>query len=517
MKKHPQKLPIGIQTFADIRTDNYCYVDKTPLIARLVEQGRFYFLSRPRRFGKSLLVDTIAQAFSGKKDLFQGLYLEDNWDWSVTHPVIKLDFTQGILESRNRLNQRVVRMLHLQAEEYNLSLASDSPDHCLEEMIVRLYRKSGQQVVVLVDEYDKPILDNITDAAKAAELREGLRNIYSVLKAQGAHLRFVLLTGVSKFSKVSLFSGLNNLEDITLDARFSGLCGYTQEELETGFADYLDGVDLEQVKKWYNGYNFLGDSVYNPFDILLYFRNREFRPYWFETGTPSFLVRMLMEKKMFIPELENLTADEELLSSFDVDYIAPESLLFQTGYLTITGREQLFDEEYIYHLGFPNHEVRKSLSGSILHWYSQELASLKRNQVALFRALQANNFAALEEIFHAFFASIPHDWYRKNELSGYEGYYCSVVYCYFAALGLHVRPEDVTNLGRIDLTVCFEERVYIFEFKVNELTEPGCALEQIKEKRYAEKYQGQGKEIWLIGVEFSRTERNISRVEWEKG
>ncbi|WPD21724.1 MAG: ATP-binding protein [Candidatus Electrothrix scaldis] len=513
-----KKLPIGIQTFADIRTDNYCYVDKTPLISRLVEQGRYYFLSRPRRFGKSLLVDTLAQAFSGNKALFQGLYLEENWDWKTKYPVIKLDFAQGILTSRHQLDTVVQDMILQHATATEISLPPQNEVHLLfSRLIHELHKKTGQQVVVLVDEYDKPILDNITDAAKAAELREGLRNIYSVLKAQGSHLRFVLLTGVSKFSKVSLFSGLNNLRDITLDSRFGSICGYTQEELETGFADYLDGVDLDQVKKWYNGYNFLGDSVYNPFDILLYFDSREFRPYWFETGTPSFLVRMLMEKKMFIPEMEHLTADEELLSSFDVDYIAPESLLFQTGYLTITGREQLFDEEYIYHLGFPNHEVRKSLSGSILHWYSQELAPLKRNQVSLFRALQANNFTALEHIFHAFFASIPHDWYRKNELAGYEGYYCSVVYCYFAALGLHVRPEDVTNHGRIDLTVCFEERVYIFEFKVNELTEPGCALEQIKEKKYAEKYQGQGKEIWLIGVEFSRAERNVSRVEWEKG
>uniref|UniRef100_UPI004056FFB2 ATP-binding protein n=1 Tax=Candidatus Electrothrix sp. TaxID=2170559 RepID=UPI004056FFB2 len=513
-----KKLPIGIQTFADIRTDNYCYVDKTPLIARLVEQGRYYFLSRPRRFGKSLLVDTLAQAFSGNKDLFQGLYLEKHWGWSTQYPVIKLDFAQGILTSRQQLDTVVQDMVLQHASAAEIPLPPQNEVHLLFSWLIhKLHQKTGQQVVVLVDEYDKPILDNITDAPKAAELREGLRNIYSVLKAQGAHLRFVLLTGVSKFSKVSLFSGLNNLEDITLDSRFSSVCGYTQEELEDVFADYLDGIDLDQVKKWYNGYNFLGDSVYNPFDILLYFRNREFRPYWFETGTPSFLVRMLMEKKMFIPELEHLTADEELLSSFDVDYIAPESLLFQTGYLTITGREQLFDEEYIYHLGFPNHEVRKSLSGSILHWYSQELTSLKRNQVSLFRALQAHNFSALEQIFHAFFASIPHDWYRKNELAGYEGYYCSVVYCYFAALGLNVRPEDVTNHGRIDLTVCFEEQVYIFEFKVNELTEPGCALEQIKKKRYAEKYQGQGKEIWLIGVEFSRAERNVSRVEWEKG
>ncbi len=511
-----KKLPIGIQTFADIRTDNYCYADKTPLVAQLAEQGRFYFLSRPRRFGKSLLLDTLAEAFAGRKELFQGLYLENNWDWQVTHPVIKIDFAQGILESRDRLDRRLLRILTMQAKQHDLSLTCDLPDSCLEELIVQLHQKTGQQVVVLVDEYDKPILDNITDTDKAAELREGLRNIYSVLKAQSAHLRFVMLTGVSKFSKVSLFSGLNNLEDITLDSRFGSLCGYTQEELEDSFADYLDGVDLRQVKKWYNGYNFLGEPVYNPFDILLYLRNREFRPYWFETGTPSFLVRMLMERKLFIPELEDLTADDELLSSFDVDFIAAESLLFQTGYLTILKKEKLFDEEYVYHLGFPNHEVRKSLTGSLLHWYTHDLRSLKNNQLSLFRALRDNNFAGMEKIFHAFFASIPNDWYRKNEIAGYEGYYCSVVYCYFAALGLTVRPEDVTNHGRIDLTVRFAERVYIFEFKVNELTEPGCALDQIKRKKYAEKYQGQGTEIWLIGIEFSRTDRNISRFEWEK-
>ncbi|RWX52101.1 PD-(D/E)XK nuclease superfamily protein [Candidatus Electrothrix marina] len=512
-----KKLPIGIQTFADIRTDTYCYVDKTPLIARLVEQGRFYFLSRPRRFGKSLLLDTLAQAFSGNKELFQGLYLENNWDWKVTHPVITIDFAQGILTSRQQLNTIIEDIIQQHATAAEIVLAPHDEVQLLFAQLIReLHQKTGQQVVVLVDEYDKPILDNITDRDKAAELREGLRNIYSVLKAQGAHLHFVMLTGVSKFSKVSLFSGLNNLEDITLDSRFGSLCGYTQKELETGFAEYLEGVDLRQVKKWYNGYNFLGEPVYNPFDILLYFRNREFRPYWFETGTPSFLIRMLMERKLFIPELENLTADEELLSSFDVDYIAAESLLFQTGYLTITGKEQLFDEEYVYHLGFPNHEVRKSLTGSILHWYTHELSPLKNNQVSLFKALRDNNFAGMEKIFHAFFASIPHDWYRKNELAGYEGYYCSVVYCYFAALGLDVQPEDVTNHGRIDLTVRFEKRVYIVEFKVNELTKPGCALEQIKRKKYAEKYQGQGKEIWLIGVEFSRTERNISRFGWEK-
>ncbi|MDH3349768.1 MAG: ATP-binding protein [Desulfobulbaceae bacterium] len=508
-----KKLPIGIQTFADIRTDNYCYADKTPLIAQLIDQGKFYFLSRPRRFGKSLLIDTISEAFAGKKDLFTGLYLEENWDWNTTYPVIKIDLAQGIIESRQRLDQRLLRMFRMQAQELEVELECELPDDCLQELIVKLNRKYGQRVVVLVDEYDKPILDNITNTEKATELRDGLRNIYSVLKAQGAHLRFVMLTGVSKFSKVSLFSGLNNLEDITLDSRFGALCGYTQAELETVFCDYLSGVDLEAVKKWYNGYNFIGEPVYNPFDILLYLRNYEFKAYWFETGTPSFLINLFKAKKSFIPSFETLVIGENLLSSFDVDFIEPQTLLYQTGYLTIKEKYQRAGQ-IRYRLGYPNFEVKTSLMDSILNRFAPDLQQKERTYDEIYRALQEADLERLHKTLHGFFASIPHDWYRKNDLAGYEGYYCSVVYCYFAGLGLRVRPEDSTNHGRIDMTVDFENRIYIIEFKVNELTEPGRALEQIKTKKYAEKYQG--RDIWLIGVEFSKTERNISRFEWEK-
>ena len=509
-----KKLPIGIQTFSKILAGNYCYADKTPLIARLVDEGEFYFLSRPRRFGKSLLIDTIAEAFLGHKELFTGLYLENNWDWENRHPVLRIDFAEGIISSSQRLNERILRILHMQAKRSGVTLTCSHVDDCFEELIQELHHKTGQRVVVLVDEYDKPILDNITDPDTAQELRDGLRNFYSVLKAQGAHLRFVMLTGVSKFSKVSLFSGLNNLKDITLDKRYGTLCGYTQQELETVFHEYLDNVDLEKVRQWYNGYNFLAEPVYNPFDVLLYLDSYQFKPYWFETGTPSFLVRLLADKKILIPELDDLTAGEELLSSFDVDFIEPEPLLFQTGYLTIKEVEHLFDHEYVYHLGFPNHEVRKSLTGSILHWYVQDQRPLKNNQMSLFRVLKSNDLDNLRDLFHAFFASIPHDWYRKNSLAGYEGYYCSIVYCYFTALGLEVHPEIPTNKGRLDMAVLFNDRVYIIEFKVNELTGPERALAQIKEKKYYEKYKG--REVYLIGIEFDREERNITRFEWEK-
>ncbi len=509
-----KKLPIGIQSFSEIRTGNYCYVDKTPLIHRLLEEGKFYFFARPRRFGKSLLLDTIAQIFLGNRDLFSGLYLDNHWNWNDSYPVIRIDLAESILNTRERLDDKLRQQIDFNAAGHGIHLQREEVSDRFCELIHGLHSNTGHQVVVLIDEYDKPILDNITDQKSAGEQRDGLRNFYSVLKAQSPLLRFVLLTGVSKFSKVSLFSGLNNLKDITLDKRYGALCGYTHPELETVFREYLEGVDLEKIRAWYNGYNFLAEPVYNPFDVLLYLDSREFKPYWFETGTPTFLIKLLTEKKFPIPELEDLTAGEELLGSFDIDFIEPETLLFQTGYLTILKKQILFDQEYVYHLGFPNHEVKKSLTGSLLNWYVQSQRPLHTNQMALVSILKGNELDRLGDLFHAFFASIPHDLYRKNTIADYEGYYCSVVYCYFTALGLDVRVEQPTNQGRLDMVVRFQDRIYILEFKVNELTHPGRALEQIKEKKYYEPYTD--KEVYLIGVEFSRDERNITRFEWER-
>lgn len=509
-----KKLPIGIDSFKEIRTDNYCYVDKTALIHKLITEGKNYFLSRPRRFGKSLLIDTIAHAFQGEKQLFQGLFLENNWDWDISYPVIRIGFAQGVLTSRKQLDTDILEMLRMNAGWHGISIQRPETHLAFSELIHNIHHQTKQRVVVLVDEYDKPILDNITDSETAMELREGLRNFYSVLKAQGAYLKFVMLTGVSKFSKVSLFSGLNNLEDITLDPDYGTLCGYTQKELEAVFQEYLEDVDLDRVRQWYDGYNFLSEYVYNPFDVLLYLKKRIFIPYWFETGSPTFLIRLLAEKKILIPELEDMVAGEELLGSFDIDFIEPETLLFQTGYLTIKEKEHLFDHEYVYHLGFPNHEVKKSLTGSVLHLLVNDIRSVKANQTALFRTLKSGNLDELKHIFHAFFASIPNDWYRKNDMAGYEGYYCSIVYCYFTALGLDVRAEEATNHGRIDMTVRFNDCIYIIEFKVNELANPARALDQIKEKKYYEKYTGNA--TFLIGIEFSKQDRNITRFEWEK-
>jgi hypothetical protein len=505
-----RKLPIGLQSFAKLREDDHYYVDKTGLVIDLIESGSYYFLSRPRRFGKSLLLDTFKALFEGERSLFTGLAAETRWDWTRRHPVIRLDFGSGVLRDRAELDMRIHEILRDVQRDLGLAdpVGYDTVSGRLAELIRLAHVKFGATVVVLIDEYDKPILDNITDRETATAMREGLRNLYSVLKGADAHLKFVFITGVSKFSKVSLFSGLNNLFDITLEARWSALCGYTDDDLDTVFAPELPGLDREEIRRWYNGYNWLGTSVYNPFDLLLLFRTRVFRPYWFETGTPTFLVKMLTDRHWFTPDLTRTVATETLLSAFDVDMIETEALLFQAGYLTIDsvwaipGRRE-------FTLKYPNKEVQASLNDSLLRVLTGGAKYSEPQVSRLYRLLQAGDVAGLRGLFHAFFASIPHDWYRNNDIAKYEGYYASVFYSHFAALGLDIRVEDTTNHGRIDMAVEFGGVVWIFEFKVVELEPEGKALVQIKDKGYADKYRGRGEPIHLVGVEFSRDSRNI--------
>ena len=508
-----KKLPIGIQTFEKIIKRPCYYADKTFFVKKLLDEGEYYFLSRPRRFGKSLFLSTLKSAFSGEKELFQGLFLENNWDWSVTYPVVHISFGSGVCRNVEDIQVTFDEILYDHTKKYEIRFVKKSRKGRFGELIQLLNEKYNQAVVILIDEYDKPILDNIHDKKTAILIREELKNIYSVIKDSDPYIKFVFITGVSKFSKVSLFSGLNNLEDITLTARYSPICGYTQKELETVFADYLVGVDLNEVKKWYNGYNWLGEEVYNPFDILLYLKNKEFRNYWFETATPTFLIKLLETGQYYIPDLYRLSAGEEIIGSFDVDDIKVETLLFQTGYLTIKKLQQIGAFRR-YDLTYPNLEVESSLNNYILSALVEDHLAKTRNQSAILDALQDNDFDKLKTTIHAFFASIPNQWYRKNQLSNYEGYYASIVYCYFAALGLDTTPEDTTNHGMIDLVIQFAGRVYIIEFKVVELTAKGNALSQIKGKKYHEKYSGN--DIYLIGIEFSSQDRNIVNFEWER-
>ena len=519
-----RKLPIGIQTFRKIREEDCYYVDKTAYIWRLLDEGTHFFLSRPRRFGKSLFLDTCKELFEGNESLFAGLYIHSRWDWSVRHPVLRLDFSSGIYQGPDDLRAEAAAQLSTLEEEAAISPREDDTAPArFRRLMKALHERTGQRVAVLIDEYDKPILDALDVPEVARANRDFLRGLYSTVKFADAHIRFTFLTGVSKFSKVSLFSGLNNLLDITLDPPYSAICGYTEADLDTVFAPELPGLDRDEIATWYNGYNWastssaepLGDEpVYNPFDVLLLFRNREFGAYWFETGTPAFLVETLFKRRISALALDNMLGSSELLSAFDVDAIATEALLFQTGYLTIH-RSERRGGELFYRLGYPNREVQQSLNRSLLNRMTGDAVRRAAHSAQLYDLLEANDFAGLKTLFHAFFASIPYEWYTNNDIAGYEGYYASVFYSYFAALGLDITVEDSSSHGRLDMAVLFGGNVYLFEFKVVEMTPEGAALAQLKERHYADKYRGLGQPIYLIGVEFSKDERNVVAFEME--
>ena len=511
-----RRLPIGIQTFSRIRGEDCYYVDKTAYIRRLLDEGTHYFLSRPRRFGKSLFLDTCKELFEGNEPLFEGLDIHDHWDWSVRYPVVRLDLGSGNCNEPGDLHEDVMAQLDDEAEAAGIATRYDTAPARFRHLIRALHQQVGQPVVVLVDEYDKPILDALERPDAARANRDYLRGLYATIKSSDAHVRFTFLTGVSKFSKVSLFSGLNNLKDITLDPRYSAICGYTEADLDAVFAPELPGLDRDEIRDWYNGYSWLGEeNVYNPFDILLLFDSRKFKAHWFETGTPSFLVETLFQRRIGSLSLETMMGTDDLLSKFDVDDIATEALLFQTGYLTITEEENLGGEP-LYRLGYPNREVRQSLNRSLLRYLVKDGSRQMANSVQLPRLLLANDFAGLESLFHAFFAGIPYEWYTNNDIAGYEGYYASVFYSYFAALGLDVTVEDSSSHGRLDMAVRFNDNVYLLEFKVVEMAPEGAAMAQLKEKRYADKYRALGRPIYLIAVEFSKETRNLAAFAVER-
>lgn len=510
----PHKLPIGIQSFEDIRTQDYVYVDKTHFIEKLTQQGKFFFLSRPRRFGKSLFIDTLDAAFSGKKELFTGLQLEHRWNWSISRPVIRMTFAGSVISSLEQLRQEIFTQLKQNALRFQVRVESHTYTNlALADLILQTKDKYKQRPVVLIDEYDKPVLDLLEQRPLAHQAQEELRNFYSTLKARDNDLEFVFLTGVTKFSKVSLFSGLNNLYDLTLDPQYSTICGYTESDLELNFAPWLTEMDRAKIKHWYNGYTWGGDAVYNPYDVLLLLHTRQFRTHWFETGTPSFLIKLLKEGKFYTPKLEQLIVEHELLSAFDVDTIPIEALLWQTGYLTIS-RAISVQGFWGYELVVPNLEVRQALNKQILsHWLPQGSKELlPRTADSIWRAFLQGDSEFLRMHFEGLYASIPHDWYRHNPITQYEGYWASVFYSHLAAMGFDIRLEDATNQGQCDLTLVTDQTIWIIEFKVVKLKATGEALQQLQTKQYDEKYRQHRKEIFLLGIEFSSQKRQI--VAW---
>ena len=515
-----KRLPISISNLPEIINDNYIYVDKTAYIKALIDGNKYCFLSRPRRFGKTLLLDTLYHLFSSNEKLFQHLYIHPFWDWSIQYPILRFDLSKRTHKTAKGLNKYLLTQLEENQQRLKVKCKrNDDVSFCFSELIRIVKAKYQQRVVILIDEYDAPILDHITHIETGKEIRANLQSFYSVIKGEDANLKFVLLTGVSKFAKVSIFSKLNNLVDIGMNAKFSALCGYTQKELEFYFSDHLQDVDKQELKSWYNGYHWFGESVYNPFDILLFFNNeKEFLPYWFETGKTHFLVKLLQKNHYHLPDLENTRLSFTDLNDFDVGRIRFETLLFQAGYLTISKTK--VGRQMKYQFSYPNFEVRQSLNHYFLqHYLTQQPQSLELIHNVFFK----QDFQSLEKGIRVLFDNIPYNNYSKNNISRYEGYYASVMYAYLYSLDFDLVPEDTSNKGRIDISVLFtspynnKKQVYLFEFKVLDSDKAdGSALKQIKSRNYAAKYQDNKNQIFLIGIEFSRISRNIIGFDWEQ-
>ena len=516
-----KKLPIGISTLAKIIADDFIYIDKTRFIAKLCSSTGYYFLSRPRRFGKSLFLDTIKQVFLGNKDIFKGLYIENNWDWSRNHPVIHISFASSETHDINLLAQNLHNALDQNIRHYELHdiLSEELLNNKLLLLIEALSVKFNKNVVILIDEYDKPILDHIDNLENATYARDLLKSLYSVIKDCDKYIQFVFLTGVTKFAKAGVFSSLNNLNDITFNSQYADICGYTQADIETSFKNHLIGVDHAELKRWYNGYDFSGSleqKVYNPFDILLFINNQfRYKNYWFETGTPSFLIKLLQKNRYCLPEVEGLQITDSELGSFDIDNLSINVLLLQSGYLTIKDTVvNPFDNTLGYKLDYPNHEVRVSLNSYLMSYFYADRGILSNINPKLTKALWECDFNALKEILYVFFAGIPYNWYVNNNIAEYEGFYSTILYSLFNALGVVTIPEDATNRGRIDMTLNVIKYRIIMEFKTTDRGSAQDGIEQIIKNQYAEKYLNEDKPIYLMGISFDKKERNISELLW---
>ncbi len=513
-----QRLPIGIQDFARLRqTDSY-YVDKTPLIRDLIEQGDYWFLSRPRRFGKSLLVDTIRALFAGQEALFRELDIHDRWDWSVTHPVVRLSFG-GKYNEPGEIEGDIIEQLESVEREYGLAPAptSNTGPRRLRNLLDRLHHQTGQQVVILVDEYDRPILDALGDPGLAKASRYYLQGFHGIIKDSARHVRFVFVTGVSMFSRASLFPGPDNLGDISPDPRFAAICGYIDADIDTVFAPKPDGLDRDGIRIWYNGYGWRGrERLHNPLDVRLLLRRREFRPYWFETGSPSFLFETLKEGSIGLTELEGRMADISLVPRFDVDDIGVEALLFQTGYLTIVD-EQSDGFDTFYRLDYPNLEVRLSLNRGLLQHLGKASAEAAGEGRDLCALLKDNDFREFGTRLRSYLAGIPYQWHATGNLARYEAWYASLLHMCFRAIGVEVCAEEASSHGRADMVVRTGGQVFVLEFKMAESAEDsGAALEaaftQMRARGYANRYRDRKEPVHLVAIACGREVRNLLEV-----
>ena len=510
-----RNLPIGIQNFESLRSDGYLYVDKTELIYRLVTTGRYYFLSRPRRFGKSLLMSTIHSYFSGRKDLFEGLAIENLEKEWLEHPVLHLDLNTNNYDSAEVLVKKLAETLNQWEILYECSRADLTLGMRFENVIRKAFEKTGRKVVILVDEYDKPMLQAIGKPELQDAYRATLKGFYGALKSMDGYIKFALLTGVTKLSKVSVFSDLNNLNDISMDADYYDVCGITEEELRTQFAPEIkqlaeknrvtEAECLEMLRKKYDGYHFEESvpGVYNPFSLLNAFYKKKFGSYWFETGTPSYLVQLLQECDYDLEEMSHVKADADELNSIDSTSNNPIPVIYQSGYLTIKG----FDPEFgIYTLGFPNAEVgegfTKYLMPSYIHRKENRSPFLINNFVEDVRSGNTEQFI---KRLRSLFADTPYEIIRNMET-----HYRNVVWLLFKLMGFYTQAEYRTSEGRIDMVVKTPKFCYVLEFKLDGTAEE--ALAQISDKNYTLPFEIEDQQIIRLGINFDSQTRNIGKV-----
>jgi hypothetical protein len=507
-------LPIGTQSFSVLRNTGCLYVDKTEDIYRMISLGRVYFLARPRRFGKSLLISTLDALFRCRKELFEGLYIADKWDWEGACPVVRLDFTTLNFSNSEELKWSLNSFLDTIASNYQLSLQDNPLSVKFYLLIKTLHETTGRPVVFLVDEYDKPITDYLTDAEAMKANQKVLHDFYQVLKGADEHIRFIFMTGISKFSGLAIFSSLNNLSDITLHEDYATICGYTQAELESNFSDYMDNAGrrlnmsreelLTGIRTMYNGYSWDGaTSVYNPFSTMLFFYNRQFDTYWFRTGTPTFLIDMLKSRNRIEPILKPITTGVDTFNSYDPLHIGEIPLLFQTGYLTIKGKTR---EGYKnkYTLDLPNMEVRDAFTTYLLNAYCDySLEEMRPLLSEMQQQLRDADADAFEQSLRLLLAHVPYEIHVAS-----EAYYHSMFLLLMKMLGFDIEGQIMTNLGRIDavwrqpgLTVVAEIK-YGAAKRTNSLL--NAAMKQIRDRRYYEKYAD--RDVLLLGIAFTGKE-----------
>jgi len=497
-------LPTNTATFQDIIRGGFLYIDKTEHIYHVVNRTKgAYFLSRPRRFGKSLLISTLEELFTGDRTLFQGLWIDrSDYDWPI-HPVIRLDLSLYPSATPDDLKENLKLYLQYSAEKYGVTLQPGPYYAQFGDLIRQLATET--QVVVLIDEYDKPLLDHITNPTVAKQIRDILKGFYTVIKAMERHIRLAFITGVSKFSRVSIFSELNNLSDLTMRPSFATALGLTEAEIRRDFAPYIadfaakegssPAVFLDKLRHWYNGFCFAAEAenVYNPFSTMQLFDAQRFANYWFESGTPAFLIKMLHQQNYNIESLVDLQVEELSLSTFDIERLAIVPLLFQTGYLTIRDYDPASRR---YRLAYPNYEVENAFVIHLLDAFSNFQQGLSVSHLwYLIEALQAHDLHKFFSVLKVFFANIDYDLHLRN-----EKYYQTIFDLIFMLMGLKIQAETKTNDGRIDAVVEVKDHLYIFEFKLDQDAQQ--AIDQLVDKEYAQKYRLQGKAITQVGVNF---------------